>query len=123
MVTLFHSELNLTSISFRIHVSRKRFEPTLLKTITDDDLEWIQIECGAVHTVGLTKEGEVFAWGGNYSCQVGVTKIHGDKLDERVVPTKVESLDGLFITKISSRGYHTAALTEKGEILTWYVRS
>jgi alpha-tubulin suppressor-like RCC1 family protein len=90
----------------------------LLDKNTDDKLEWIQIECGNYHTVGLTKRGEVFSWGLNYSGQGG----HGDKLDKRV-PTKVESLDGLVITKISCGAFHTAALTDQGEILTWYVPS
>ena len=47
---------------------------------------------------------------------------HGDK-KPRSVPTKVESLDGLVITKISCGAFHTAALIDKGDVLTWYVRS
>jgi alpha-tubulin suppressor-like RCC1 family protein len=82
----------------------------------DDKIEWIQIECGGRHTVGLTKKGEVFSWGLNYSGQLG----HGDQEDRRV-PTKVESIVGLVITKISCGIEHTAALTNNGEILTWYV--
>ena len=83
-----------------------------------DKLEWIQIECGLFHIAGLTKKGEVFTWGMNYHGQLG----HGDS-EGRTVPTKVESLDGLVITKISCGSDHTAALTDNGEILTWYVRS
>jgi alpha-tubulin suppressor-like RCC1 family protein len=81
-------------------------------------LEWIQIECGVVCTVGLTKKGQVFTWGDNDYGQLG----HGDR-EGRRVPTKVESLDGLVITKISCGVGYTAALTENGEMLTWYVRS
>ena len=93
-------------------------EPTLLNTITDDKLEWIQIVCGGRHTAALTKKGEVFTWGDNDYGQLG----HGDN-DERAVPTKVASLDGLFIIQISCGYIHTAALTDKGEIFTWYVQS
>ena len=81
---------------FESSTSRNCYEPTLLNTITDDKLEWIQIDCGVWHTAGLTKKGEVFTWGYNGWGQLG----HGDK-DERTIPTKVASLDGLFIIKIS----------------------
>jgi alpha-tubulin suppressor-like RCC1 family protein len=94
------------------------YEPTLLNTDTGDKLEWIQIECGEYHTVGLTKNGQVFSWGHNDYGQLG----HDDR-EDRSVPTKVESLDGLVITKVSCGQWHTAALTDNGDILTWYVRS
>ena len=101
--------------------NRDHLEPTtlLFDTDTDDMMEWIQIECGVYHTVGLTKNGQVFTWGKNdRGDQLG----HGD-YEDRSVPTKIESLDGTVITKISCCAYHTAVLTDKGEILTWYVRS
>jgi alpha-tubulin suppressor-like RCC1 family protein len=72
-----------------------------------------------MHTVGLTKKGEVFTWGNNDSGQLG----HGDYYESMTIPTKVPSLDGLFIIQISCGDKHTAALTDKGEILTWYVQS
>ena len=84
---------------------------------TGDKLELIQIECGGHHTVGLTKNGEVFTWGDNSCGELG----HGDLGGRRSVPTKVESLDGLVIAKISCGSEHTAAVTYNGEILTWYV--
>ena len=94
-------------------------EPTLLNTThSGDKLEWVQIQCGALHTVGLTKKGEVFTWGDNDDGQLG----HADKT-YRSVPTKIAALDGLFITNISCGYNHTAALTDKGKILTWYVLS
>ena len=120
MAACFLSELNLTSICFISNqsTSRNRLEPTLLTANTDRKLEWIQMECGGDYTVGLTKNGDVYAWGSNGSGQLG----HGDN-EPRTIPTKVESLDGRVITKISCGETHTAALTDKGEILTWYVRS
>jgi alpha-tubulin suppressor-like RCC1 family protein len=90
----------------------------LLDTNTGDKLEWLQIEFGVVYTIGLTKNGEVFSWGSNGWGQLG----HGDQ-EHRRVPTKVSGLDGRVIIKISSGRYHTAALTDKGELYIWYVRS
>ena len=115
------AELNLTRSIFisKQSTTRDRYEPTLLVPNTYEKIEWIQIECGGHHTVGLTKNGEVFSsWGENGNGQLG----HGDR-EGRTVPTKVESLDELGITKISCGNTFTAALTGKGEILTWYVRS
>ena len=100
-----------------MNANRDRLEPTLLDTSHGDKSpEWTQIECGTFHTAGLTKNGEVFTWGLNENGQLG----HGDNYSRRV-PTKVAGLDGLFITQISCGNYHTAALTVKGELLTWCV--
>jgi alpha-tubulin suppressor-like RCC1 family protein len=85
---------------------------------TGDKLEWIQIECGGHHTVGITKNGEVFSWGFNGRGQLG----HGDEKG-RTISTKVENLDGIVFIKVSCAVYHTAAITDKGETLTWYIQS
>jgi E3 ubiquitin-protein ligase HERC1 len=90
----------------------------LLDPNTGDKIEWTQIKVGEHHTLGLTKNGQVFSWGQNASGQLG----HGDK-DERRAPNKVAALDGLVIIKISCGENHTSALTDKGEIFTWYVHS
>ena len=85
MVASFLSELNLTSTCLISNqsTSRDRYEPTLLDPNTGDKLEWIQIECGGSHIVGLTKNGKVFSWGCNNFGQLG----HGD-WEQRRVPTK-----------------------------------
>ena len=81
-------------------------------------MAWTQIHGGGFHTVALTKGGKVFTWGGNRSGQLG----HDDKeYDIYCIPMKVESLDGLFIVKIACGEYHTVAITDDGDIYTWYV--
>jgi alpha-tubulin suppressor-like RCC1 family protein len=78
-----------------------RYEPTLLvHPKRGPKIEWIQIECGGYNTIGITKNGDVFSWG-----EYGF----------------VGGLDGRAITKISCGVSHTAVLTDKGELLTWYV--
>ena len=71
-----------------------------------------------MHTVGLTKKGEVYTWGWTCFGQLGL----GDK-EDREIPTKVASLDGIVIIQISCGDRHTAAITDKGEIFTLYARS
>jgi alpha-tubulin suppressor-like RCC1 family protein len=88
----------------------------LFDTCPDDTTEWTQIECGTENTAALTKKGEVYTWGKNRYGQLG----HGDKIS-RHIPTKVESLVGLVIIKISCGRGNMVALTDKGEIFTWYV--
>ena len=75
--------------------------------------EWTQIVGGVGYTVALTKEGKVFTWGSNEFGQLG----HGD-YEHRHIPTKVESLDGLFIVKIACGGDHTIAITDEGNTYT-----
>ena len=93
-------------------------EPTLLDTCAQGggNCIWVQIECGRAHMVALSYKGEVYTWGQNYSGQLG----HGDE-EERFVPTKIKSLEGISIVKVSCGAYHTAALADTGELFTWYV--
>ena len=82
-----------------------------------DNPEWTQLACGTYHTAALTKRGEVFTWGYHYDGQLG----HGDDKGCKHIPTKVASLDGVIIVKIACGVRHMAALTDKGELLTWCV--
>lgn len=92
-------------------------EPTLLETCTGDNPRWTQVACGVDHTVGLTEKGEVYTCGSNKNGQLG----HGDK-GARDTPTRVVSLDGVVVVEIACGNRYTAALTDKGEIFTWYVQ-
>ena len=98
-------------------MARDRHEPTLLRT-SGDEKEWIQIECGDNYTAAITKKGELLTWGWNDCGQLG----HCDK-KSRNKPKKVTKLDGSIITQVSCGAFHTVALTDRGEALTWYVQS
>ena len=70
-------------------------------------------------TVGLTKNGQIVSWGANGYGQLGYCD-----WEERNVPTKVApALDGIVFIKSSCGNTHAAALTDKGELYTWYVWS
>ena len=100
-----------------IHIAfSNRHEPTLLENCTDDKAGWTQIVCHSWHTVALTKDGKVFKW---YDTRQCVQHGHGND-EKRHIRTKVKSLDGLFIVKMTCDGWHTVAITDKGDIYTWY---
>lgn len=82
-----------------------------------------QVSCGAVHAVALSEDGQVQAWGYNEYGQLGrgftceglqgarVLNAFGKFLDE--APEIVK------ITQVSCGEYHTAAISESGEVYTW----
>ena len=94
--------------------TRNCFEPTLLDSCPNDNPEWTQIVCGRHHTAALTKAGDLYTWGRNCCGQLG----HGD-MESRVIPTKVMSLDGIFIIKVICDQREMAAITDKGEVFMW----
>ena len=68
------------------------------------------VTAGYDHTVCVNAGGRVFAWGKNYSGQLGV----GDK-EKRVVPTLVTGLLKIkTVMQVAAGGAHTACLTADG---------
>ncbi|KAH9614043.1 hypothetical protein KSS87_011109 [Heliosperma pusillum] len=82
-----------------------------------------QVSCGFVHVVALSEEGVLQSWGYNelgqlgrgFSCDglqgPGILKAYAKHLDES--PELVK------ITQVSCGEYHTAAISETGEVYTW----
>ena len=56
----------------------------------------------------------MFTFGGGEHGQLG----HGDKVN-KIRPTLVEALDGVFISQITCGWSHSVALTSKGRVYTW----
>lgn len=73
-----------------------------------------QISCGGFHSAVFTEDGKMFTFGGGEHGQLG----HGDKVN-KVKPTLVEALDGVFISQITCGWSHSVALTSKGKVYTW----
>ena len=71
------------------------------------------VSCGNEHTLFLTNNGRVFACGSNKGGQLGT----GNRKNH-LYPQKVIGLDIARVTKIAA-GYHSAALTFKGELYVW----
>ena len=74
----------------------------------------IQIACGGFHSAVVTQDGKMFTFGGGEHGQLG----HGDKVN-KVKPTYVQALDGIFLRQITCGWSHSVALTSQGEVFTW----
>eukprot|EP00163_Fabomonas_tropica_P003533 TRINITY_DN1302_c0_g1_i2.p1 TRINITY_DN1302_c0_g1~~TRINITY_DN1302_c0_g1_i2.p1 ORF type:complete len:2219 (+),score=807.59 TRINITY_DN1302_c0_g1_i2:52-6657(+) len=73
-----------------------------------------QIECGVYHTAALGDGGKVFTWGWGKDGRLG----HG-MISNQLTPRAVETLVNVKCVMIGCGSYHTAALTENGEVYTW----
>eukprot|EP00088_Acartia_fossae_P007766 TRINITY_DN13641_c0_g1_i1.p1 TRINITY_DN13641_c0_g1~~TRINITY_DN13641_c0_g1_i1.p1 ORF type:complete len:441 (+),score=87.17 TRINITY_DN13641_c0_g1_i1:57-1379(+) len=73
----------------------------------------VQISAGDSHTVALTDDGRVFAWGTfrDSSGPIGLT-------ENGIQKTPLRILSDYGVTKISSGSDHIAALTQDGDVLT-----
>lgn len=85
-----------------------------------------EIGCGSNHSFAIQRTGLVYAWGFNNAGQIGVVDNAGEY--ERFydfaltisTPTLVKSLVGYpRITQITGGNFHSIAVTEDGECLTW----
>ncbi|MEK7954162.1 RCC1 domain-containing protein [Luteolibacter soli] len=89
------------------------------KTITD-------VSVGNDHSLVLTSEGKVYAWGDTYFGAVGNGEMYQDSPltfpDPELVPVEViatGALAGKTVTKISAGGPFSLALTSEGKIYGW----
>ena len=73
-----------------------------------------QISCGGFHTAVVTEDGRLLSFGGGEHGQLG----HNDRVN-KVRPTLVEALEGIFVSQITCGWSHSVALTSKGKVYTW----
>ncbi|CAK7335315.1 unnamed protein product [Dovyalis caffra] len=82
-----------------------------------------QVSCGAVHVVALSEDGLLQAWGYNECGQLGRGFTCEGLQGARVINAYAKFLDEapelVKITQVSCGEYHTAAISEKGEVYTW----
>jgi alpha-tubulin suppressor-like RCC1 family protein len=89
------------------------FVPQLLNELKDENIT--NVCCGHRHSLALTSNGKVYAWGSNQFGQIG------NECDNecQLTPIKIEELDEEFIVGISCGLYHSLALTENGRVYSW----
>ncbi|MES2630809.1 MAG: hypothetical protein V4611_02540 [Patescibacteria group bacterium] len=74
------------------------------------------ISAGGEHSMALTSEGNVFAWGANYNGQIAITA----NSNESITPEQVGGqLTGKIVTAIETGYSSSIALTSSGEMYTW----
>ncbi|DAZ94414.1 TPA: hypothetical protein N0F65_003443 [Lagenidium giganteum] len=87
--------------------------PCLVETLKG--LQVRQVACGSRHTVVLLENMDVYTWGDKENGVSG----HGDTDGHQYLPCRVEELRGNNIKQISACGFHTACLSENGEVYTF----
>ncbi|XP_068655233.1 ultraviolet-B receptor UVR8 [Aristolochia californica] len=82
-----------------------------------------QVSCGSVHVVALSEEGLLQAWGYNEYGQLGRGFTCEGLQGARVINSYAKFLDEapavVKIVQISCGEYHSAAISENGEVYTW----
>lgn len=73
-----------------------------------------QVGCGGFHSAVVTEEGLLFSFGGGEHGQLG----HNDRVN-KLRPTLVSALDGVFVSQVACGWSHSVALTAKGHMYTF----
>lgn len=77
-------------------------------------VKFVDVACGFDHTVLLEGNGEIYSMGMGTRGQLG----HND-LEDCDSPRLVEALAGLKVVQISAGGWHSAVVTDQGDLYTW----
>ncbi|XP_072351454.1 probable E3 ubiquitin-protein ligase HERC4 [Scyliorhinus torazame] len=88
-------------------------KPQLLKSLSEKNI--IQVACGNNHSLALSKDGQLFAWGQNTYGQLGIDT----KGASQPVPRCVTSLTGMPVAQITAGGGHSFALSLSGAVFGW----
>ncbi|XP_051484806.1 RCC1 domain-containing protein 1 isoform X2 [Apus apus] len=73
-----------------------------------------RVVLGHEHALALATSGEVYAWGGGRHGQLG----HGT-LESAQQPRLVEALAGLRMAAVAAGGWHSASVSEAGDLYMW----
>lgn len=72
-----------------------------------------QLAAGSVHSLAVTHEGQVYAFGSNRDGQMGFDLLMSSVI---MVPQLVRSLESLFITAVSAGDHHSLFLSDQGRV-------
>jgi regulator of chromosome condensation len=76
---------------------------------------FVQVACGASHTMALTNQGEIYTWG-TYRNNQGSVGFHGR--DKQAFPLVLFSLH-VRIHRIACGEHHDLVLTDQGNVYDW----
>ncbi|GBG86585.1 hypothetical protein CBR_g41650 [Chara braunii] len=91
---------------------RDHLVPHIVDALTDFIIS--EAAGGWRHTVGLTSEGKVYAWGWNRFGQIGI----GNNIDQ-CSPQLIQSLADMRVATVCCGWRHTVAITEDGNVFSW----
>lgn len=89
------------------------FKPQLNEYLSGKQVK--DICCGHLHTLVLTNDGEVYAWGHNVYGQVG----NEFSINYQLLPSNLNNFIGEKCKSISCGSYHSMVLTESGRAYSW----
>ncbi|CAN6205056.1 unnamed protein product [Urochloa humidicola] len=72
------------------------------------------VACGGFFTMALTSDGQLWSWGANSNFELGRGSNFSDWR-----PQLVPSLKNIRVIQVACGGYHSLALTDEGEVLSW----
>eukprot|EP00873_Tetraselmis_striata_P041803 jgi/Tetstr1/462067/TSEL_007137.t1 len=78
------------------------------------ELRFVQVACGACHTLGLTSSGQVYSFGQGTFGQLG----HSDDSNSDA-PSMLKRLWAVGILQVAAGENHSAALAADGRVFTW----
>ena len=77
------------------------------------------ISAGSYHSLALTSDGRLFAWGSNNSGQLGNTDFNYANSTVAVAVSTRGALAGKTFSAVSTGFYHSVALASDGRVYTW----
>ncbi|XP_072112516.1 probable E3 ubiquitin-protein ligase HERC4 isoform X1 [Mobula birostris] len=109
---VFHSEVKSKKSADKQRViSIAKPEP--FKSLSEKNI--IQVTCGNEHSLALSKDGQVFAWGCNTYGQLGLGK--KDTFFENA--QAVQTFSGIPVAQIAAGGEHSLVLTVSGAVFAF----
>ena len=98
--------------------------PTKVDYFQQHGIKISQAICGGLHTIVISKEGEVYSWGSTEGGQLGLPLNMIADLTEGneqpvAVPQKIPALSGIHVTQVACGEAHTVALAKDGRLFGW----
>ncbi|XP_012252634.2 probable E3 ubiquitin-protein ligase HERC4 isoform X1 [Athalia rosae] len=87
--------------------------PRMVKTLGTSFI--VQVACGAKHTLALTNNGELYAWGCNEEGQLGL----GVETTKELKPKLLTSLASIPMSHIACGGSHSIVVSKSGAVFGW----
>jgi alpha-tubulin suppressor-like RCC1 family protein len=75
----------------------------------------MHVACGGFHSLCISEEGVLYAWGKNQKSQLGLVGAGETVLE----PTRVATLEGTPIKQVAAGWEHTLAVATDGRLFTW----